>query len=321
MRGRPRRARRSALLAAVAVTALSLPVTVGAASTPPPPPGTAAEIYELVHAAPTITTLPANAYPTLTAEYSDSASHEFPATNHGCLVIGACVFGDTTATRTIVLFGDSHAQMWLSAVAPIAATLKYRVELLYLGGCPEATVTVWNPLPLPPFPAGYYHGCDQFRTREIRAINHLHPALVLLSNRTAMVESGSGTYFTNAQWEHGLGTTILALKQPGTRVAVIGDINYFNQPMPQCLAANPSNVQQCASPNPNPTAHGHQSAEHIEATKLHVPFINVLPWICTTTCSGVIGGFLPYLNSTHLDATYITFLTNVLQTALVKVLK
>lgn len=318
------RAHRAALVAAIAVAALSLSVTAGAVSIPratPPPPGTAAEIYSLVHAAPTITRLPANAYPTLTAEYSDSASREFPVTNHGCLSIGACVFGDTAATRTIVLLGDSHAQMWLSAVVPAAMVLKYRVELLFLGGCPAATVTVWNPQPLPPFPAGYYRGCDRFRSQAIHAIDRLHPVLVLLSNRTSMVESGNGQYFSNAQWEHGLGSTILALRRPGTKVGVIGDIDYMSQPMPQCLAAYPSNVQQCASPNPNATSHGHQSAERVEATRLAVPFINTLRWVCTSTCSPVIGGFLPYLNSTHLDATYVTFLSNVMQTELQQVLK
>jgi hypothetical protein len=312
------------LLAVAATAAVSLTVTADAASRShanPPPPGTAAEIYSLVHAAPTLTKLPPNSHPTLSAEYSDSASREYPSTNHGCLTIGACVFGDTSATRTILLFGDSHAQMWLSAVVPAATALQYRVELLFLGGCPAATLTVWNPQPLPPFPAGYYRGCDQFRAQSIRAINRLHPALVLLSNRTAMVESGNGTYFSNVQWERGLRATILGLRRPGTRVAVIGDIVYFSQPMPQCLAAHPTGVQQCASPNPNAASHGHQSAEHVEATKLGVGFIDPLHWVCTTTCSPVIGGFLPYLNSAHLDATYVTYLTNVMQTALQGVLK
>jgi hypothetical protein len=324
MRGLRGRERRAVLLAAVAIAALTLSVTANAASirrATPPPPGTAGEIYSLVHAAPTITKLPATAYPTLSAEYSDSATREFPVTNRGCTQVGECVFGDTSATRTIMLFGDSHAQMWLSAVVPAAVALKYRVELLYLGGCPAAKVTVWLPQPLPTSPAGYYRVCDSFRMQAIRAINRLHPALVLLASRSAMVESSNGAYFTNAQWEQALGTTILALRQPGTTVAVIGDLVYLNQPLPQCLAANPANVQQCASPNPNVASHGHASAERFESVKLGAPFINTLRWVCTTTCSPVIGGFLPYLNTSHLDATYVTYLTNVMETALERALK
>jgi SGNH domain (fused to AT3 domains) len=322
MRTERRGARRSALVAALVAGALSVTASAAAMTSraTPPSPGTSSQIAALVRAASSITKVPTASWPSLTAEGADSASHEYPATSHGCFVVTACVFGDTNAKRTIVLFGDSHAQMWLSAVDPAAIALKYRVVLLFLGGCPAATLTVWNPEPLPPFPAGYYTGCNTFRSKAIKAINRLHPVLVLLSNRTAMVESGNGTFFTNAQWEKGVRATILALKKPGTKIAVIGDIDYFNLPMPDCLAANPSSVQSCASPNPNSTSHGHASAEKLEAIALDERFIETLPWACTKTCSPVIGSFLPYLNSTHLDATYVTYLTKVMQSALVKVL-
>jgi hypothetical protein len=95
---------------------------------------------------------------------------------------------------------------------------------------------------------------------------------------------------------------------------------YFDQPMPQCIAKNHTNVQACASPNPNPTAHSHQAAERAETLSLGERFINPLSWICTTTCSPVIGSFLAYLNNAHLDATYVTFLSSVMQSALQKVL-
>ena len=257
----------------------------------------------------------------ISVEASDSATREFPATSHGCLSVSGCVFGDTTSPQTIVLFGDSHAQMWLSAVVPAAEVLHYRVVLLYLGGCPAASVNVWNQVPIEGAPAGYYTECNRFRSQAITAIDHLHPTLVLLSNRTSMVQSGAGKYFTDAQWKNAVRSTIDQLRRPKTRVAVIGDIVYFNEPLPQCLAANPTEVQQCATTNPNATSHGHQSAERVEALSLGASVINPLSWLCTSTCSPVIGSFLPYLNNTHLDVTYVTYLSGVLQASLVKVLK
>jgi hypothetical protein len=304
-------------LLALAGTASAAVVSPRAAT---PPPGTAVEIAELVHAAPTITKVPAQSYPSIGAEASDSATQEFPATAHGCLSVSGCVFGDTTAPQTIVLFGDSHAQMWLSAVVPAAEALHYRVVLLYLGGCPAASVDVWNSLPLEGAPVGYYAECNRFRSAAIKAINHLHPVLVLLSNRTSMVQSGAGTYFTDAQWKNGVRATIDQLRRPKTKVAVIGDIVYFNEPLPQCLAANPTAVQQCAAANPNAASHAHESAERTEALSLGAAFINPLSWLCTSTCSPVIGSFLVYLNNAHLDATYVTFLSTVMQAALQKVL-
>lgn len=321
MRGQRARAARGATLLAAAVLAVATTASAATVTSKGvPPPGTYAQVAALVHASSHITTIPATSYPSYADESSDSASREYPVTSHGCLAISACVFGDTGATKSIVLFGDSHAQMWLSAVAPAALALHYRVVLMFLGGCPAASVTVWNPAPLPPFPAGYYTGCNHFRTQAIKAINHLHPALVLLSNRTAMVESGNGSYFSNAQWERGVKTTIDDLSHKGTKIALIGDIVYFNQPMPQCIDAYPTNVQQCAAPNPNTTSHSHELAERSEALALGAGFIDTLPWICTKTCSPVIGSFLAYLNSAHLDATYVTFLSRVMQASMQKLL-
>ncbi len=323
-RGRALRGRlaRGAMLVAAAMLALagSASAAVGLPRAVPPPPGTALQIYELVAAASMITKVPSQSYPSLDVESSDSATHEFPVTSYGCFWLTSCVFGDTASKRTIVLFGDSHAQMWLSAVAPAAIALHYRVVLLYLGGCPAASVTVWNPVPIATIPAGYYTECNRFRSHAIKEIDRLHPALVLLSNRTAMVPSGASSYFTDAQWRNGVRRTIEALQRPRTRIAVIGDIVYFNEPLPQCLAAYPTDVQQCAAANPNTTSHSHQAVERQEALRLGARFINPLPWICTTTCSPVIGSFLAYLNSEHLDATYVTYLSSVMQSALERVL-
>ena len=322
MRRRRGRVTRGAVLALSGLLALAGVASAGAAAprSAAPPPGSAVEIAELVRASASITKVPATSYPSIGAEASDSATKEYPATSYGCWSVTSCVFGDTSSSQTIVLFGDSHAQMWLSAVAPAAAALHYRVVLLFLGGCPAASVTVWNPQPLAGFPAGPYTACNRFRSQAIKAINRLHPVLVLLSNRTAMVQSGSATYFTDVQWKNGVRRTIEQLKRPHTKVAVIGDIVYFNEPMPQCLAAHPTAVQLCATSNPNTASHGHQAAERAETLSLGARFINPLSWICTSTCSPVIGSFLAYLNNAHLDATYVTFLSGVMQAALQKVL-
>lgn len=321
-RVRPVRSRR---VAAGALAAVSLLAAAGVASGTPrvvaPRPGSAAQIAAAVASAPRITSLPAPSFPTLGAEGSDSATREFPPTAYGCLTPTACVFGDTASPRTIFLYGDSHAQMWLSAVVPAARDLGDRVVLMYLGGCPFADLTVWNPIPLPPFPAGYYHACNWFRARAIHDIDRMHPSLVLLSNRTAMVPAGPGTWFTRRQWQHGVRATINAIRPHVGTIAVIGDIVYMSKALPECLAAYPRSVQACASPNPNLAAHSHEAAERDAARAAGAKFIDTLPWTCSASCSPVIGPFLVYLNSAHLDATYVSYLSGVMLTALERVLR
>jgi len=318
MRGRRGVACALALAASCATTSA---VAVAVPRTTAPHPGTAAQVQAAVAFSSRITTVPSPSFPWLGAEGVDSASREFPATSRGCLTATACVFGDPAARRTIFLYGDSHAQMWLSAVAPAAAALHYRVVLMFLGGCPFADVTVWNPIPIGPFPAGFYHACDWFRFAAIQAIRRLKPALVLLSNRTAMVMRGPGSYFSRAQWRRGVVRTIAAIRRTTPDVAVIGDIVFMSNALPQCLAAEPTHVQACASPNPNLAVHGHEAAEGEAARAAGARFIDTLPWVCTQRCSPVIGPFLVYLNGAHLDATYVTYLSRVMQARLVALLR
>ena len=314
--------RRSALSVLLVVSAafVGIGMAESAGATGPasaPTPGTASQIEKLVAASSGITSIPSSPDPSLSAEDADSANLWYPETLHGCtdLVSDPCVFGDTTSKKTVVLFGDSHAQMWLSALVPAAKALKVRLVLFWFGGCPAASVTVYLTTSLDGFPAGPYLACNNWRKTVLKTIKKLRPELVLLSNRTAMVNSGPNSYFTATQWKAGVKTTVDAIKSKATKVAIIGDIVYMPYQMPACLDANPTNVQYCAAPNPNTMSHSNEPAEVAEAKTLHIGYINPLPWICTKTCSPVIGNFLVYLDEAHLDETYVAFLATVMQEA------
>ena len=116
--------------------------------------------------------------------------------------------GASSATRappqTIVLFGDSHAQMWLSAVVPAAEALHDRVVLLYLGGCPAATVDRLEPAAARRRPGGVLHrsATASAARRSGRSTTSTRRSC---SCPTAPRWSSpaSGTYFTDAQWKRG----------------------------------------------------------------------------------------------------------------------
>jgi hypothetical protein len=101
-------------------------------------------------------------------------------------------------------------------------------------------------------------------------------------------------------------------------VAVIGDINTMNESTPQCLAAYPSAVQKCASPYPNtePTNANQNVAEQAAAKKEGVHYLSTSKWLCTTTCSPIVGNMIVYLNNWHITATYAAFLSKVMATDL-----
>lgn len=56
-----------------------------------------------------------------------------------------CVLGDPQGTHLMVLYGDSHALMWLPAFVAIAQAAHWRLIVLGKSDCPAGIVTVANP--------------------------------------------------------------------------------------------------------------------------------------------------------------------------------
>jgi hypothetical protein len=294
------------------LAAIGLLSGVAYALAPLPSGSSAARIAKLVAASHKITKLPQNLVVPLNDIQQDTTSDYFVVPSSGCLTMTSCVYGSTKAKRSIVLFGDSHAWMWVPAVNPIAIRDKYRLILLEY--CPAANVTLWDPS---------YPACDAWRTSSIAALKAARPSLVLLASLTASRYSAPGKRMTSAQWRTGLESTISKLKSKSTRVAVLGDINTMSGNPRLCLAAYPNAVQKCATanPNPNPNDANLNSAEKAAAKIRDVRYLSTLQWLCTKTCSPIIGNMIVYLDNWHITATYAASLSQVMATDLAPLLK
>jgi hypothetical protein len=273
---------------------------------PLPSPGTATQISALVAASTKIQQVPADLVPNLFEVVNDDAGSYYPPSGKGCSGTTACVFGDTKAAATIVLFGDSHAYMWLPALIPLAVARKIRLVLVWDAACPAASVNVWDPNT-----RSINKTCNAFRTASIKAIAKLKPELVLVASRTTEVDGAGGAPIPDATWKLGLETTIRALLTKTTKVAVIGDIVQFSVLLPDCLSAEEDHVQSCSAADPNPMIPGHYADEMQAATATHVTYINPQPWLCTTRCSPIIGKYAAYYNNDHVTATYAAYLSAV----------
>ena len=300
----------------LASTAAVLPWGVASGAEPPlPTPGTVSQVSALVAASTRIQTLPNNLFPNLFDVVNDATSAYYPVTQRGCAGTSQCVFGDKRATTSLVLFGDSHAYMWLPALVPVAVTHRLRLILIWSPGCPAASVTVWNAVSNSANVA-----CYGFRSRSIAAIRKLKAAFVLLSSRTTEVIGAGGLPISNATWRSGVMRTIALLASRTVRVAVLGDVTQFSVILPDCLAAEPTHVQACSTPDPNPKIPDHFAAEQAAAAAAHVHYLNPHRWLCTATCSPVIGDFAAYYNDNHVTATYAAYLSGVFGAAVLAML-
>jgi hypothetical protein len=117
-------------------------------------------------------------------------------------------------------------------------------------------VTVWDPSQ-----HAIDTGCNQWRAQSITDIKKLSPSLVLLSDRTTSVDGSAGKEIPDATWKAGMEKTLSELLGSKLKLAVIGDIAALTNEMPECLAAHPSAIQDCSSPNPNPGFKTHVADE------------------------------------------------------------
>jgi hypothetical protein len=289
-----RRTASAALLVLVVVAASAAGVAPSL-----PTPGSPSVIASQVRASTSIKELPADLVPTLSNASSDKPGLYYRASNHGCATVTSCVYGDQSSARTVVLYGDSHAQMWLPALVPVAFHEDFRLILIWSPGCAVGNI---------PFIMSM---CVSFRTRAIKAIHALHASLVLLADRTTDIVAPGGKTITDAQWESDLEDTIDALATTTTKVAIIGDISQMDSDVPDCLAVNATHVQACSVYNPNPKYTNRFKPEMAAATATGSTYINPQPWLCTKKCSPVIGNFVVYFDQGHVTATYAEYLTNL----------
>lgn len=298
--------------AAMVIVAASVS-TAGSANVELPSAGSPRQIAQLVAASTSITQVPRNLIPELASIPSDSVGNTSLRTpDAGCRVVEPdCTFGVRNSRKLAVLFGDSHAWMWLTALNPVMIRAGVRLQLLWIPSCPVASLTVIDPSTKSIFTA-----CDTWRTQTIALIKRENPELVLLAERTSHLYVSPTTLATDAEIQAGLSTTIERLASPTTRIVVIGDIPAFSsyRSPASCLSLHSSSVQSCSTPvaNSQPAWADHARAEAAAARGAHVLFINPVPWICAaSSCSPVVGHLATYFDWSHISATYGAFVSNM----------
>lgn len=308
------RTRRTAVRLAVVAAVIALASTAGAAAKLPAP-GSAAQVAALVAASSSIKVLPSNLVPPLSQVPTDDPGTYYGSAGRTCAGVTKCVWGDKTSKELVVLYGDSHAEMWLPAIVPVATEHHFRLSLVWMSGCPAATVSVWDAST-----HSINKACNTFRKKMLAQIKAADPVLVLTADRTSDIPGAGNKLISDAVWKAGLETTISELKDSKTSVAVVGDVTAFSTGLPGCLASDPTDIQSCSVPNPNPKTHQHFAAEQAAASAEHVSYLNPQPWLCTTVCSPVIGNMAAYWDDFHVTSTYAEYLSVVWGSTLVPLL-
>ncbi|MCW2525197.1 MAG: hypothetical protein JWM76_57, partial [Pseudonocardiales bacterium] len=244
-----------------------------------------------------------------------------PAYANGCLVPArdttspTCTFGDGKATKKVVLFGDSHAAQWMPALLDVASRGGFSVTVLTKGNCPAPIMTVRNTAYQRDFTE-----CDTWREWALKKVVELKPDLVVISSTFHGVALSDGVMQTpavEAAWDTGLAALIHRMQVGSTKVTVVSDVANHVQRVPDCVAANPTNLLACATPVDQGTLVTHQRDETAAVLATGATYLDVRPWFCdSTTCPSVIGGVITDFDESHLTATYSKYLGHALGVAL-----
>ncbi len=163
------------LLVSTVESAVATPVV--SALTTPPVAATAslATVEDLVRAAPAIKSVPIHLVPPLQSiDFGNPPEAACLAIDYAATTMKPCLFGDPHGERTMILYGDSHSEMWFQTVDDIAEAAHWKLWYLGKEACPvELLPMAGNP--------GEYSQCDQWHTYAIDQINRVRPNAVIVS--------------------------------------------------------------------------------------------------------------------------------------------
>ena len=221
----------------------------------------------------------------------------------GTVTPAPCEFGDLTSDTVIVVTGDSHAAQWFGALETAALENHWKLVTLTKSSCPAADVKTTRREDGEVGDQIAYPECEQFRHNSWETIRALHPDLVVYPMLTRYHQTdGSGI----GGWKSGLGRSITAIAQPGTKVLIIGEIpKTLGDEVPPCVRSHRSDVSKCANSRSKAEFPEKVLAFMDVAIQHSALFVNPVDGTSTTEkCPVVIGGHIVYRDYNHMSDAF-----------------
>jgi peptidoglycan/LPS O-acetylase OafA/YrhL len=226
----------------------------------------------------------------------------------GCTATGhatsskVCRLGDTSSRKTIVVVGDSHAQMWMPTILQLAQHDSWAVVPLVKLGCIPRTWTRPGECR------------DWYRWAKRRA-SALRPDVALIA------ASWAGTY-DPPRAIRPIRLLSTAMKRSAVTVMVVGDPSSQRRDPVDCLLAKGATMKTCTSAQQKVQART-DGAIAADARRHGVGFIDARGWLCARArrsphrylCPLVVNKTIASLDRGHISKTYALELAPPFRTA------
>ncbi|NNG39061.1 acyltransferase [Flexivirga sp. ID2601S] len=226
-----------------------------------------------------------------------------------------CPLGDTSSSKVIALWGDSHAGQWMTTLSDLAKAKGYKLVLFAKATCvPVQALEVYYGKPYPQ--------CLTFQRWVLDQLRAIKPAMVIMSGKVGgdLVDPKTGQVQSepaaDKQFRTQAEKTLREVRSITPRTAVISDINLLPQDASRCLGSRTSTYGTCAQPQ-HPAVARRNALWKSAATATGATFVDMVPWFCQSgTCPVVVGNMIVYRDSNHVTASYVDKLRPVLESQL-----
>ena len=233
----------------------------------------------------------------LPAIYADYCDH------FGRADLIECAYGDSSASRTAVLIGDSHAGQWFSAVRAAADSAGWRLIVMTLSACPM--------LELPPLYNAtlgrIYHECPQWRASALDALRKLSPDITF-------VGSSSDYDVPVDTWGAQTRPVLSVVSQHSQRTVLIVDTPPAGIDVPACLARAAWRPGELLDPDCKPRGKLDEleradAQARVAAMMPRVEVLDLREEVCEVgVCEATRDGIVRYRDGGHLASAFaLTF--------------
>lgn len=232
-----------------------------------------------------------------------------------------CSLGAEKPQKTIVLFGDSHADHWSTPLAEIAAAKGWRVVTFLKSSCSVAAVPTWNVRLM-----RSYRECDTWRQAAMAEIAELKPDMVIVSQFSYSyvendVNTDLGHFVGRRTWGDGLRSSLAALRRGGSDVVLLRDVPVHKAYLDRCVARalwQGRGAEVCDTPRAEAIDERIFATERAAAAGIQgVRYVDLTWLFCDTrNCPAMIDGKLTFRDRHHIATPYAASLAPALQQVL-----
>ena len=222
-----------------------------------------------------------------------------------------CEAGDLTSKKLIVLYGDSHASMWMSAMDKLAKKHGYKVRLFAKLACPLVEVPIWSYQLNKPF-----NECTEWQQKVYPIISSLTPDILIVTDqwKPAVVDGKKSDFDTPFMWDREFPIAMSRIAKLAPKVFVVGNNPSLSQDPVDCASKPNVSLALCSSGRTQADNARYNNIEAKAAKAVGATYIDTVAWACTDSlCPIVINSQLAYFDQWHFSESYVKFLTPALE--------